>query len=42
MTEPPSADKATGKGTAADGDILYRLGIDVDTNYGTMTNPEGV
>jgi hypothetical protein len=23
-------------------DILYRLGIDVDTDYGTVANPEGV
>src|SRR3954464_12635523 len=39
MAKPPTA---TSKGIAAYGDILYRLGIDVDTNYATAANPEGV
>jgi hypothetical protein len=42
MTKPPDADKASSRGTEAYGGILYRLGIDVDTDYDTIASPEGV
>src|SRR5947209_13952155 len=42
MTNPPTADKATIKGTEVYGDVLYRFGIDLNTGYNAIANPEEV
>src|SRR5947209_17030146 len=40
MAKPPATDKATSKDTVAYSDILYRLGIDIET--ANIANPEEV